>query len=79
MKYSIEFKSLPIDNKPELSQLLQELEPNPNAILPDIGDFLSFFDFDSNDEKLWVVVSRFFRYLTDKACVIEILVDPVPE
>ncbi|MEP7453384.1 hypothetical protein [Phyllobacterium sp. SB3] len=53
--------------------------PDTNVMLPDIAGFLGFFNFDSNDEKLWVVVSRFFRYLTDKACVIEILVDPVPE
>lgn len=78
MKFTIQIVSLPPESEPDSSEMLMELTSVPGTHLPQIGDFISLFDFDGNDNRLWVVVSRLFRYFSDTACCIELVVDSVP-
>ncbi|EJN04252.1 hypothetical protein PMI41_01891 [Phyllobacterium sp. YR531] len=78
MNTMVQFKTLPSETELN-SQLLQERSSNQSSEVPLPGDFVSFYNFDTETEKLWVVVSRYFRYLSPYSCLVEVVVDAMPE
>lgn len=79
MKYTVRIVSLPPEAEPEQSSTLMEFTDVASAHLPNLGDFISLYDFDVDDTRLWVVVSRLFRYFSQTACFVEVVVDATPD